>query len=137
MQLRKTRLQALISTLALYYLDCAEDLAVLERGMFVPELPTVYILTEGTPDRVAYIGQTGNLRNRMSRHELDRGKGKRHWDRVFYFVPGIESLQSRLKAETALIAAAAPPQNKALLIRVSNGQLSEIRYKRKGRRRAG
>jgi excinuclease UvrABC nuclease subunit len=127
----------LISTLALYYADCSEDLLGLPRGEYFPEIPTVYVMTEGDHDVIVYVGQSQNLRLRLGRHELDRAKGRRTWDKVWWFCPGIPSLPNRLTVETALIAATRPKFNKAVMLRISKGNLSEIRYRRRRHKKAG
>ena len=133
MKLSHGTFRAAVEFCAWHLLDCDDKLRVLERGEHIPEIPTVYVhLLDG---QIEYIGQTSNLRKRMARHELDRGKGKRYWDHIAFFVPGIPDLQKRLVVETILIAAVRPSGNKALLLRLSHGNLSEIRYRRKGRRR--
>lgn len=124
-----------ISFCALYLCDCEEEMVSARRGERLPKLPTVYMHEwEG---RIEYVGQTADLFARTGRHELDRAKGRRRYDRIHWFVPGIPGLQTRLVVETILIAAARPPGNKALLLRLSGGNLSEIRYRRRGRRKAG
>jgi len=137
MRLREARCKELVSTLALYFCDCSEDLLGLPRGEYLPEIPTVYLHTEGPNDTIVYVGQTQNLRLRMGRHEMDRAKGRRTWEKVWWFAPGIPALPCRLTVETSLIAAARPKFNKAVMLRISKGNLSEIRYKRRGRKRAG
>ncbi len=73
-----------------------------------------------------YVGQSGNIAARMAQHAKDPRKAA--VASVSYVRE--EELDRRLELETIYVVHFRPPLNKAVLIRVSKGRLSEIRYRR-------
>lgn len=133
MSITETRVKELIGALALYWVNCTEDLGVVQRGQpSLPMCPTVYLMCRD--DKVVYVGQTSRLSGRLRQHEANPQMAKLNWNRCHYFCPGIPSHHLRLVAETALIAALVPEGNKAILLKINKAQqLSEIRWRKKSK----
>lgn len=73
-----------------------------------------------------YVGQSGNIAARMAQHDKDPKKAAA--ESFSYIVA--ETLDQRLELETCFIAHFRPPLNQAVMLRVSKGKLSEIRWRR-------
>lgn len=102
-----------------------------------PAIPTVYILTDATGTVPFYVGQSNMLRRRLLAHNQDPKKIEAGWDgTVRYLVPGVESTDLRLEIETHLILCLRPELNKGVLLNCQSRRLTEIRWNRKGRKRA-
>ena len=73
-----------------------------------------------------YVGQTASVAGRLVQHRKDPKKS----EAVTFCFVAIDKLLERLVTETVEIVRWRPRLNKAVLLRVSSGGLSEIRWKR-------
>lgn len=89
----------------------------------------VYFLRD-EDGKIIYVGQTGDYAKRLKTHARDKKKAE---VASFSLLP-MGDHQRRLAFETAYIALLRPRLNRAIMIRIANGRLSEIRYRRKVRR---
>lgn len=90
----------------------------------------VYVLLLG--DCIVYVGQSADIRERLRTH---RKEGVKKFDSAVFYP--VDDPTDRLRTEGILILQHLPIHNAALLLRISHGRVSEIRFshKRRGSRR--
>jgi hypothetical protein len=86
----------------------------------------VYALMDDD-EKVLYVGQSGNFAQRLARHRKDKAKSAV----TRCCLVGVPDAGERLIQETIWIALLRPPINKAVMLRVHGGKLTEIRYRRR------
>ena len=100
-----------------------------ESELAIEPTPGLYILFREST--IVYIGQSGDIRERLRTH---RKEGKKIFDRVTHCF--CDDLSERLRLEGILILLHTPKYNRALLLGLSNGRTHEIRFGRKYSRSA-
>jgi len=133
MKVTDRRFRVLFEVLATYWANCDPELAVAGLDEELPEIATVYILSN-KEDEILYIGQTKHLNIRMAQHtsnaKILRAMGD--WDRVYWMQPGVRHAGKRLQIEAALAIPCVPVANKAFMLRKNKQKTwSEIRWRRK------
>ena len=137
--LQCSQFKRLVYLMASDWAACSTSLETCRRGIVpgqeLPQIPTVYVITRrdaNDTDQILYVGQTVNLRNRARQHEANARICASQWDRLSFFVPGIDSKTARLAIEGAMILLLRPPLNQAILLKLTAHEgLSEIRWSRR------